>query len=261
MPDPVTPITNEQLALEVIKATTAVQDAHDTVVEEGKRLIAHVDDPNAHGRDVDATAEAAAKAAVDTHDTAGDPHTGKFAAEGHDHQIIAGKAATAILADTATLAATATLAVTATLAETATRAESAALADAVPWAGVSDKPADYQPAAHVHTFADLDEKPESFPPAVHGHGWGEVAGKPASYPPVSHSHPASEISDVIPVAKGGTGRTDGKAVALASSRTISLSGDVTGSGSFDGSGNVNIYTGASASLKISMAERFFFGHF
>ena len=48
------------------------------------------------------------------------------------------------------------------------------------------------------------------------------------------------VSGTLPAARGGTGRTDGKAVALATKRTISLTGDVTGSVGFDGSANAAI---------------------
>lgn len=124
------------------------------------------------------------------------------------------------------------------------------------WSGVTGKPAAFPPATHGHSFAELSGTPAAFPPATHGHDWTEVGGKPASFPPETHehnaayaakthNHAASDLAEVIPVAKGGTGRTDGKAVALASSRKISLSGDVAGSANFDGSSNATI----SVSLK------------
>ena len=50
------------------------------------------------------------------------------------------------------------------------------------------------------------------------------------------------ITGELPIAHGGTGRTDGKAVALVTARTISLTGVVTGSASFDGSKNISIAT-------------------
>lgn len=50
------------------------------------------------------------------------------------------------------------------------------------------------------------------------------------------------VSGTLPVARGGTGRTDGKAAALAAARTISLTGDATGSAKFDGSANAAIAT-------------------
>lgn len=71
--------------------------------------------------------------------------------------------------------------------------------------------------------------------------WSGVTGKPSTFAPSAHNHSASEItSGTLPVARGGTGRTDGKAAALTTARTISLTGDVTGSVSFDGSKNVSI---------------------
>lgn len=48
------------------------------------------------------------------------------------------------------------------------------------------------------------------------------------------------VSGTLPVARGGTGRTDGKAAALAAARTIKLSGDATGSAKFDGSADATI---------------------
>lgn len=48
---------------------------------------------------------------------------------------------------------------------------------------------------------------------------------------------------ILPPQRGGTGRTDGTVAAadrLATPRTITLTGDVTGSTSFDGSGNISI---------------------
>lgn len=71
--------------------------------------------------------------------------------------------------------------------------------------------------------------------------WSGVTGKPSTFAPDAHGHSAADItSGTLPVARGGTGRTDGKAAALATARTISLTGDVTGSASFDGSKNVSI---------------------
>ncbi len=50
------------------------------------------------------------------------------------------------------------------------------------------------------------------------------------------------VTGELPIAHGGTGRTDGKAAALVTARTISLTGVVTGSASFDGSENISIAT-------------------
>lgn len=50
------------------------------------------------------------------------------------------------------------------------------------------------------------------------------------------------ITGTLPAAHGGTGRTDGKAVAWANARTLTLSGVVNGSASFDGSRNITIET-------------------
>ena len=50
------------------------------------------------------------------------------------------------------------------------------------------------------------------------------------------------VTGELPISHGGTGRTDGKAAALVTARTISLTGAVTGSTTFDGSKNVSIST-------------------
>lgn len=52
------PTTTEILG-KVVEAIDAVQDAEATVVEEGRRLAAHLLDPNAHGRDISACIEQA----------------------------------------------------------------------------------------------------------------------------------------------------------------------------------------------------------
>ena len=55
------------------------------------------------------------------------------------------------------------------------------------------------------------------------------------------------VTGVLPAAYGGTGRTDGKAVAWVTPRTVSLTGAVVGSASVDGSANVSISTTMTAS--------------
>lgn len=63
-----------------------------------------------------------------------------------------------------------------------------------------------------------------------------------------HTHSAADItSGTLAAERGGTGRTDGKAVALASARTIQLTGDVTGSVSFDGSADQSLAATLAAS--------------
>lgn len=82
---------------------------------------------------------------------------------------------------------------------------------------------------------------------------GKVGGcQPrGDYAAKSHAHAASDVtSGVLPVARGGTGNGSGNAPTasrLASARTIALTGAVTGSAKFDGSGNVNISTTANES--------------
>lgn len=90
--------------------------------------------------------------------------------------------------------------------------------------------------------------------------WTGVQDKPESYPPSTHQHPFTQITGTIAqsqIADGSIGA--GKvgfnyagsanqggaatsAVKLSTARTISLTGFVTGSTSFDGSGNVSINT-------------------
>lgn len=64
------------------------------------------------------------------------------------------------------------------------------------------------------------------------------------YAAKSHRHAASDVtSGVLPVARGGTGNGSGNAPTasrLASARTITLKGAVTGSAKFDGSADVTI---------------------
>lgn len=62
----------------------------------------------------------------------------------------------------------------------------------------------------------------------------------------SHNHSASDInSGTLPIDRGGTGNTTGNAATatkLQTARTITLSGDITGSATFDGSANKTIAT-------------------
>ena len=65
--------------------------------------------------------------------------------------------------------------------------------------------------------------------------WSGVTGKPSTFTPSAHNHSASEItSGTLPVARGGTGRTDGKAASLTTKRTID-------GVQFDGSANIHHY--------------------
>ena len=59
--------------------------------------------------------------------------------------------------------------------------------------------------------------------------------------PVTGLDISKATAGVLPVARGGTGRADGKAPSLVTARTISISGGVTGTSvPFDGSANVSI---------------------
>ena len=75
--------------------------------------------------------------------------------------------------------------------------------------------------------------------------WYFIKGKAnAVYATMSHTHTASDVSSgVLPVARGGTGNATGNAATatrLKTARTVTLTGAVTGSASFDGSADVTI---------------------
>lgn len=91
-----------------------------------------------------------------------------------------------------------------------------------------------QTSAGLMSAADkkaLDAAPSTYQPA------GDYA---ASH----HTHAASDVSSgVLPVARGGTGNATGNAATatrLRNARTVTLTGAVTGSASFDGSEDVTI---------------------
>ena len=69
----------------------------------------------------------------------------------------------------------------------------------------------------------------------------EIENKKAN---TSHNHSADDVtSGTLPIARGGTGNTTGNAATatkLQTARTLALSGDVTGSITFDGSANKTI---------------------
>ena len=68
----------------------------------------------------------------------------------------------------------------------------------------------------------------------HSHSWADVAGKPSAFPPQPHTHPYAGASSA-----GGAATS---ALKLSTARTITLTGAVSGSASFDGSRNVTIAT-------------------
>lgn len=91
-----------------------------------------------------------------------------------------------------------------------------------------------QTSAGLMSAADkkaLDAAPSTYQPA------GDYAAS-------SHTHAASDVSSgVLPVARGGTGNATGNAATatrLRNARTVTLTGAVTGSASFDGSEDVTI---------------------
>lgn len=91
-----------------------------------------------------------------------------------------------------------------------------------------------QTSAGLMSAADkkaLDAAPSTYQPA-------------GDYAAASHTHAASDVSSgVLPVARGGTGNATGNAATatrLRNARTVTLTGAVTGSASFDGSKDVTI---------------------
>lgn len=97
-----------------------------------------------------------------------------------------------------------------------------------------------QTSAGLMSAADkkaLDAAPSTYQPA----GNYQPAG---DYAAASHTHAAADVSSgVLPVARGGTGNASGNAATatrLRDARTVTLTGAVTGSASFDGSADVTI---------------------
>lgn len=97
-----------------------------------------------------------------------------------------------------------------------------------------------QTSAGLMSAADkkaLDAAPSTYQPA----GNYQPAG---DYAAASHTHAAADVSSgVLPVARGGTGNATGNAATatrLRNARTVTLTGAVTGSASFDGSEDVTI---------------------
>lgn len=91
-----------------------------------------------------------------------------------------------------------------------------------------------QTSAGLMSAADkkaLDAAPSTYQPA-------------GDYAAAHHTHAASDVSSgVLPVARGGTGNATGNAATatrLRNARTVTLTGAVTGSASFDGSEDVTI---------------------
>ena len=72
--------------------------------------------------------------------------------------------------------------------------------------------------------------------------WSGVTDKPTSFTPSSHTHTIANVTGLQSALDGKLSTTGNAASAskLSTARTISLSGDVTGSTTFDGSGNVTI---------------------
>ena len=97
-------------------------------------------------------------------------------------------------------------------ADEAGHAASADSADAVPWTGVSGKPAT---ATRWPTWSEVTGKPNRFTPSAHTHAWGditsgvpatasrwpswsEVISKPNSFTPSAHTHAWGDITSGVP---------------------------------------------------------------
>ena len=53
--------------------------------------------------------------------------------------------------------------------------------------------------------------------------WGNIDGKPSTFAPTTHNHAATDItSGVLPLARGGTNRSDGYAVGVVETRASAL---------------------------------------
>lgn len=74
--------------------------------------------------------------------------------------------------------------------------------------------------------------------------WSGVTGKPSTFTPSTHTHTIAQITSLQSTLDGklSTSGTAAAATKLATARTITLSGDVTGSASFDGTKNITIST-------------------
>lgn len=149
------------------------------------------------------------------------------------------------------------------------------------YADVTGKPENFPPASHTHPAADVGDidaakiTTGTLPVTRGGTGnttgnaatatlanavpWNGVTDKPATFPPATHNHATTEItSGTLPVARGGTGNAT-TATKLQTACTISLSGDVTGTTTFDGSASVTIST--TVQSMSNLAQQLFFGSF
>ena len=122
-------------------------------------------------------------------------------------------------------------------ADEAGHAASADTADAVPWAGVSDKPATAtrwpawsevsdKPATATRwpTWSEVSDKPNSFTPSAHTHAWGDIT---SGVPATATRWPSWGEVTSKPTSKSAWGRT----YLNASSEFQNISGDLSaGSG-------------------------------
>lgn len=109
---------------------------------------------------------------------------------------------------------------------------------ATSWADVTDKPATFAPAAHVHATGDVtgleayvDSRIALVPPGTPA--WADITGKPATFTPSAHTHVVADITDyvsatnaLIAAAGSGTGNVFGPATTVVG--RIALWNDTTG---------------------------------
>lgn len=86
----------------------------------------------------------------------------------------------------------------------------------------------------LHNGSDITTGWQSWHPIARGLNWSELTGKPSTFPPSPHTHNYAGSSSA-----GGAATSANK---LTTARKISLTGSVTGSVSFDGSGDISITT-------------------
>lgn len=67
-------------------------------------------------------------------------------------------------------------------------------AAAVPWTGVTGKPATFPPSAHTHPGSDITS-PVANASSADAVPWTGVFGKPAAFPPSAHTHNGADVLD------------------------------------------------------------------
>lgn len=237
-------ITERDLDLLAYQNIYLNQEAADMAseVEEGlgdakTTILASVNQALAAVSSAEAMAEEAYTRALNAEtyvtDTASQVNTDKVAAEA--------AAASAAASETAANAAETAAATSATQAETAKTAAEAARDTAQYYAGIATAIGEFD-AGNYYNKVEVDGllDTSTFEMAQITGLDTALAGKAAT----SHSHTIANITNLQSTLDGklGTTATAAAASKLATARTITLTGDVSGSASFDGSANVSITT-------------------